>query len=79
MISFASIKIKSKKSFSNFDKNDENKNVDDEKSNANKNNFFDDINENKNKNDFAKNAQKKENAITKIDDEKSSKSKSKHD
>ena len=51
--------MKSKKSFFNFDENDENKNVDDEKSNANKNNSFDDINESKNENDSANNAQKK--------------------
>ena len=41
--------MKSKKLFFNFDKNDENKNVDDEKSNANENNLFDDMNENEKK------------------------------
>ena len=77
------MKIKSKKSFFAFDENDENKNVDDEKLIANENNFFDDMNksenENENENNSTKNAQKKENAITRIDDEKQSKSKSKND
>ena len=48
--------MKSKKSFFNFDENDENKNFDDDKSHANENNFFDDMNENENETDFAKNS-----------------------
>ena len=70
MISFASVKIKSKKSFFNFDENDENESFDDDELNANKNNLFDNINKNENETDSAKNSQKKENAITKIVDEK---------
>ena len=72
------MKIKSKKSFFNFDKNDENKNFDDDESNANKNNFSDNINENENETNFAKNSQKKKNAMTNIIDEKSTKFDSKN-
>ena len=63
--------IKSKKSFFDFDQNDENKSFDDDKSNANENNFFDDVNEDENQNDSAKNSQKKrynENCRRKIDE-----------
>ena len=71
--------MKSKKSFFDFDKNDENKSFDDDELNVDENNSFDDVNENKNEIAFAKNSQKKENAITKIVDEKSTKSDSKND
>ena len=71
--------MKPKKSFFDFEKNDENKNFDDDESNANKNNLSADMNEKENQIDSAKNSQKKENAITKIVDEKSKKSESKND
>ena len=70
--------IKSKKSFFDFDENDKNESFDDDESNANKNNLSDDVNENENQTDFAKTSQKKENAMTKIVDEKSTKSDSKN-
>ena len=73
------MKIKSKKSFFDFDKNDEKENFDDDESNANENNSFDNVNKNENQTDFAKNSQKKENVITRIVDEKSKKSQSKND
>ena len=73
------MKIKSKKSFFDFDENDEKKNFDDDKSNANENNLSDDINENENETDSAKNSQRKKDAMTKIVDEKSTKSDSKND
>ena len=79
LISFAFVKIKSKKSFFDFDKNDENKRVDDEKSSANKNNSSDDMNKNENETYLAKNAQKKEDAMTRINDETSTKFDSKND
>ena len=84
MISFAFLNIKSKKSFFDFEKNDEHENFDDNKSNANdesnanEDNSFDDMNENENQTDFAKSSQKK-NAMTKIVDEQSKKFKSKND
>ena len=71
--------MKSKKSFFDFEKDDENKNFDDDELSANKNNFFDDMNENKNQTDFAKNSQKKEDAITRIFDDQSKKSESEND
>ena len=70
--------MKSKKSFFDFEKNDENKIFDDDESSANKNNLFDNMNEDENQTDSAKNSQKK-NAMTKIVDEKSTKSDSKND
>ena len=51
--------MKSKKSFFDFDENDENENFDDEKLSANENNLFNDVNKNENKIDFAKSSQKK--------------------
>ena len=61
--------MKSEKSFFNFEKNDEHKSFDDDKSNVNDesnananasaNNLFDDMNENENQIDSAKNSQKK--------------------
>ena len=69
--------MKSKKSFFDLEKNDEHKNFDEDKSNANdessanENNSFNDMNKNENQIDFAKIFQKKENAITRIVDEKS--------
>ena len=51
--------IKSKKSFFDFDENDENKSFDDDESNANKNNSFDDVNKNENETAFAKSSQEK--------------------
>ena len=54
MISFASVNMKWKKSFFNFEKNDEHKSFDDDESNANdesnenKNNSSDDMNEDEN-------------------------------
>ena len=85
--------MKSKKSFFNFEKNDEHENFDDDESsanananasananaNANANNSFDDINEDKNQTDFARNSQKKENAMTKIVRDESTKFNSKND
>ena len=77
--------IKSKKSFFDFEKNDENKSFDDDESNANdesntsEDNLFDDINEDENQTDSAKISQKKENAMTRIVDEKSKKSESEND
>ena len=85
--------MKSKKSFFNFEKNDEHKNFDNDKSNANTNtntnnksnanananNLFDDMNKNENQIDSAKNSQKKENAMTKIARDESTKSDSKND
>ena len=77
--------MKSKKSFFDFEKNDEHKNFDDDKSNANnkssvnESNLYNDMNENKNQIDYAKNSQKKENAMTKIVRDRSTKSDSKND
>ena len=51
--------MKSKKSFFDFKKNDENKSFDDDESNANENNLFNDINKNENQTHFAKDSQKK--------------------
>ena len=64
--------MKLEKSFFNFEKNDEHENFDDDESNANNessanaNNLFDIMNENENQTDFARDSQKKENAMTKI-------------
>ena len=63
--------MKSKKSFFDFDENDENKSFDDDESKTNENNLFDDMNENENETDSAKNFQKKKDIMTKIVDEKS--------
>ena len=63
--------MKSKKLFFNFDEDDE--------SNASENSSFNNMNEDKNQTDSAKNSQKKENAMTKIVDEESTKSNSKND
>ena len=71
--------MKSKESFFDFEKNDENENFDDDESNVDENNFFDDMNESEDQTDSAKIFQKKENAITRIVDEKSKKSESKND
>ena len=71
--------MKSKKSFFDFEKNDENKSFDDDESNANENNLFNYINKNKNLIDFVKSFQKKKDVITKIVDEKSTKFNSKND
>ena len=81
--------MKFEKSFFDFEKNDEQKSFDDDKSNANvsvnaklnanANNFSDDMNENENQIDFAKNSQKKENAMTKIARDEQKKSDSKND
>ena len=64
--------MKSKKSFFDFEKNDENKSFDDDESNANENNLSDNVNENENQTDSAKNFQKKkrydENCRRKIDE-----------
>ena len=51
--------MKSKKSFFDFDENDENKSFDDDKSSVIENNSFDDVNENENQTDSAKSSQKK--------------------
>ena len=77
--------MKSKKSFFNFEKDDENKSFDDDKSNANdesnanENSLFDDMNEDENQTDSAKSFQKNENAMTRIIREESKKSESKND
>ena len=71
--------MKSKKSFFNFEKDDENKSFDDDESNASENNFFHDMNENENQSEFARNSQKKENAMTKIVRNESKKSESEND
>ena len=65
--------MKSKKSFFDFNKNDENKSFDDDESNANENKLFDNINENENQINSAKNCQKKKDVTTKIVEEKSTK------
>ena len=46
--------MKSKKSFFDFEKNDENKSFDDDESNVDENNFSDNINKSENQTDFAK-------------------------
>ena len=46
--------MKSKKSFFDFEKNDENKNFDDDKLNVDENNLFDDMNKSENQIDSAK-------------------------
>ena len=71
--------MKSKKFSFNFEKNDENENFDNDESNVDENNSSDDMNENENQTDSAKISQKKENAMTRIVDEKSKKSESKND
>ena len=71
--------MKWKKSFFDFEKNDENKSFDDDKSNVDENNLSDDINESENQTNSAKTSQKKENAMTRIVDEKSKKSESEND
>ena len=95
MIFFASVNIKSKKSFFDLKKNDEHKIFDDDKSSANANanasanananasasanNLSDDMNEDENQTDFAKNSQKKEKTMTKIVRDEQTKFDSKND
>ena len=51
--------IKSKKSFCDFDENDENEDFDDDESNVDENNLFDDVNEDENETASAKDSQKR--------------------